>query len=273
MAADLTGVRRKLVRAKNKLDALSDDAAAYLDPSPFRITLETEGNHQGIVCHIDRNPNDSWADEMAEIAYQARSALDILIPQLVIDSKNTWVRGTQFPIFLNRDAYVTPGRSGKSKRDTMLKGVAKRHRSVIEDAQPYQRGRGAYRHPLAVLSTISNRDKHNDVYICVAASEAFAIKFIRPTLAPPDREMTIRLGEKFIPYPMADGQELFAVDWMPDPADPPAPMNDYFQIEPINIHPTLGFNSDGRTFTLGDLDRSILAVANIIDRCASRFKP
>jgi len=272
MPADLRGVRRKLARAKKKLNTLSDEVAAYMDPAPFQIAVETKGNHQGIVCHIDRKPNDDWADEMAEVAYQTRSALDILIPQLVIDSKNPRSRG-QFPIFLDRDEYVKPGRNGKSKRDTMLKGVAKRHRSVIEDAQPYQRGRGAYRDPLAVLSTISNRDKHNDVYVCVAASETFAIKLTRPPLAPPDREVTIRFGEKFIPYPLTDGQEFFAIDWTPGPAVPPAPMSDYLQIEPTNMHPTLGFNSDDRTFTLADLDRGVLAATNVIDRCASRFKP
>jgi phage terminase large subunit GpA-like protein len=179
--------------------------------------VEAKGNHQAIICRIDREPDESWADDMAEIAYQARSALDVLIPQLVVDSGNTAQRGTQFPIFSDQAAYVTPGRNGKSKRDTMLKGVASRYRKVIEDAQPYQRGRGAYRDPLAILQTISNRDKHNDVYVCVAAAETFAIKLVRPPLPAPEHKTTIRFGDRLTPYAMADGQEIFAVDWNPDP--------------------------------------------------------
>lgn len=100
----------------------------------------------------------------------------------------------------------------------MLKGVATRFRRIIDDVQPYQRGRRAYRDPLAVLSTISNRDKHNDVYVCVAAAETFTVKLIRPLLAPPDRELTIRFGEKFVPYAMTDGQEF-----LPS-TGPPAPL-------------------------------------------------
>ena len=140
--------------AKKKLSALSVEVGAYMDPPPFRIAVEAVGNRQAVVCRIERPADDSWADEMAEIAYQARSALDLLIPQLVIDSGNTPKRGTQFPIFLDRDAYVNKGRSGTSNRDRMLKGVAKRHRSVIEEAQPYQRGevRIAIRSPFSARS-------------------------------------------------------------------------------------------------------------------------
>lgn len=271
--ADLSGVRRKLARAKRKLDALKDEAAVYLDPPPFEIAVESEGNRQAVVCHIHREADEAWADEMAEIAYQGRSALDLLIRQLVIDSGNDPKRGTQFPIFLDRDEYVQKGRSGVSHRDRMLKGVAKRHRSVIEDAQPYQRGRGAYRDPLAVLSTISNRDKHNDVYVCVAAIGNPTIKLIRPSLPPPDREMTIRFGEKFVPYAMTEDQEFFAVEWTPDPSAPPAPMEKDIYLETVEMQTTLGFSSDGRTFTLDDLDRAVLAASKVVDRCAARLKP
>jgi hypothetical protein len=158
MSADLGGVRRKLARAKAKLDTLQNEVTAYMEPAPFRIVAESQGNHQGIVCRIDREPDESWADEMAEIAYQARSALDVLIPQLVLGSGNTPRRGTQFPIFQDQDDY-TRKRGGRSPRESMLRGVATRFRRIIDGVQPYQRGQTAYRDPLAVLSTISNRDK------------------------------------------------------------------------------------------------------------------
>jgi hypothetical protein len=145
--------------------------------------------------------------------------------------------------------------------------------ALAADVQPYQRGRGAHRDSLAILRTISNRDKHNDVYVCVAVAETFAVKLIRPSLPPSEREMTIRLGEKFIPYVMEDGKELFAIDWTPDPADPSVPMKHYLQIEPVNMVPVLGFNSDGRTFLLGDLDRGVLAASQVIDRCEARLRP
>jgi hypothetical protein len=273
MPADLSGVRRKLARAKDKLDKLTEVVETYLDTTPFRITVDVKGNHQAIVCRVDHEPEESWADDMAEIAYQARSALDVLMPQLVVAGGNSAKRGTQFPIFLDQAGYVAPGRGGASSRDKMLKGVATRYRKIIEDFQPYQRGRGAWRDPLAVLQTISNRDKHNDVYVCVAAAEAFAIKIVRPPLPPPDNEVTVRFGDKLVPYGMTDNQEMFSLDWNPDPTDAKRPMTDLIRLEPFGIKPTLGFSSDGRTFTLGDLDRGVLMAAQILDKCAARIKP
>lgn len=198
--ADLTAVRQKVARAKTKLDRLSAEVAAYLDPVPHRIVVEANGDDQAIVCRIDRAPDPEWALELAEVAYQARSALDILVVQLVIDSGNVHCRGTQFPIFTDRDSYVTPDRNGNTKRDTMLKGVASRHRRVIEDVQPYQRSRGAENDPLAVLGTVSNRDKHNAIYTAVAAVGRPRFKIVRPGL----EDITLEFAAaRYRPYPMA----------------------------------------------------------------------
>lgn len=155
----------------------------------------------------------------------------------------------------------------------MLEGVASKYRKIIEDFQPYQRGRGAWRDPLAVLQTISNRDKHNDVYICVAAAETFVLKIVRPPLSPPENEMTIRFSDNLIPYAMTNGQEIVALDWNPDPADAQRPMADLIRVEPFDIAPTLGFSSEGRTFTLDDLERGVLVASQIVDKCAVRIKP
>src|ERR1035441_6142815 len=272
MPADLSGVRRKLARAKDKLDKLSDAVKPYLDTTPFRIEVDVQGNHQAVVCRVDPEPEESWADDMAEIAYQARSALDLLIPQLVVASGNPIKGGTSFPISRDQAAYVTPGRGGVSQRDKMLKGVGSKYRKIIEDFQPYQRGRSAWRDPLAALQTISNRDKHNDVYVCVAAAETFAVKIVRPPLPPPDNEITIRFGDKLIPYAMTDGQDMFALDWNPDPANAHQPMMDLIRIELLDIKPTLGFSSEGRTFLLDDLNRGVLVASQIVDKCAARIK-
>lgn len=114
----------------------------------------------------------------------------------------------------------------------MLDGVASRHRRIIDGVQPYQRGRGAYRDPLAILNTISNRDKHNDVYTCVAALGNPGFKLIRPGLAPPDQELTIRLGEKLTPHAMADGEEFFGLTWTPPAGAPSGAVNSEVYIEP-----------------------------------------
>lgn len=261
--ADLTAVRRKVARAKDKLDTLGAEVAAYLDPLPYRIIVEANGDDQAVVCRIDRAPDPEWALELAEVAYQARSALDILVVQLVIDSGNSHRRGTQFPIFTNRDAYVKPNRGGTIQRDRMLKGVASRHRSVIDDVQPYQRGGRAEDDPLAVLSTVSNRDKHNDIYTAVAAVGRPRFKLIRSGLEDLTVEFT---GQKFRPYPMTDGQELISVNTsnlLPD---------QHLHLEVLEMNVELGFVSD-RVVTLSQIEQAVLRVSAIIDRCAARLQP
>jgi hypothetical protein len=272
MPADLTGVRRKVARAKSKLDALSAEVALYLEPPPFRFVVETDGNRQSIVCHVDREPDESWADELVEIVYQARSALDQLFRQLIIDSEHTLWKGG-YPIRSDRDEYLRKGKGGRSNRERLLKGVASRHRRIIDSVQPFQRGGMAARDPLAVLNTISNRDKHNDVYTCIAALGNPGFRLIRPSLPPPDRELTVRLGEKLTPHPMMDGEEFFALSFQPSAGAPPEAVNTEVYIEPIDLRPTLGFQSDGRVFTLDDIERGVLAVSRVIDRHAARLKP
>ncbi len=261
--ADLSTVRRKVARAKDKLDTLSAEAAAYLDAMPYRIVVEANGDDQTIVCRVDRAPDPEWALELSEIAYQARSALDQLVKQLVIDSGNVHQRGTAFPIFRERDPYVKPDKNGIIKRDKLLKGVASRHRRVIDDVQPYQRGRWAANDPLAVLSTVSNRDKHDESYTAIAAVGRPRFKIVRRGLEDITVEFT---AAKYRPYPMGDGDELISVNT----AD--LASHEHLHLEVLEMNVELGFVGD-RVVTLPQIDEAVLRASAIIERCASRLKP
>ncbi len=269
--ADLKAVRQKITRARAKLDELNAAVGAYMDPAPYRFVVETEGYEEAIVCRIDREPNPNWAHELAEIAYQARSCLDLLVRQLVVDSGNDLDRGkTQFPIFLNREAYVRKG-GRKSPRDRMLEGVATRHRKVIDKLQPFNQRPGKVQDdPLAILQTVSNRDKHNDIYTAVAAVKQPRFKISRPTLD--DGDLTVNFtGKKFRPYAMADGDHLIGLEWTPPVNSPVGVDNDEVHLEILEMETELGFVSD-RLLTLPDIDRSVLAVSEIVAKFAARIK-
>jgi len=51
----------------------------------------------------------------------------------------------------------------------MLRGVAERHRTVIDGVQPYRRGLDAPKDPLAVLNWLSNVDKHRVLHAALIA--------------------------------------------------------------------------------------------------------
>lgn len=265
MPADLSGIRMKLARSKHDLDALSDKVAAYMNPPPFEFVIKSKGNSYAIVCRIRRKPDPEWVIDLGAIGYQARSALDLLIVQLAIDSGNTPGKRTQFPIFTDRDQYVAKGRRGKSHRDVMLDGVASRHRRVIDNLQPYQRGRRVDDDPLAILATLSNRDEHRDVHFGLAS-----IQVPRFGLLQPNGELqTIELvGDKFRGYPMTDGQELISIENFP----PPEATNVKAQLKVLDMNVTLGFLGD-RVITVADIDRTVLHVVSIVERFAKRIKP
>jgi hypothetical protein len=259
MAADLRGVRRKLERAETKLEALQNEIAAYLDLPPFRFTVETEGHEQKIVTHINKKPEDTWADEIGEIVYQARSALDVLVVQIAIGSGTAEPRGTQFPIFIKERDYRRKGRDGASQRDRSLRGVNESYRRVIDGFQPYHRGREAPKDPLAVLQTVSNTDKHNDAYVCVGTSTTPGFRINRPGLGD-----YIELGfvGELLPYRLEDGYPIIGLTWNPPP--PPAPQDTQVFLEPIEMTPDLGFGSGNETVVLSEIEESVSRVAEIV---------
>jgi|HubBroStandDraft_3_1064219.scaffolds.fasta_scaffold88872_3 hypothetical protein len=95
---------------------------------------------------------------MAEIANLLRSVLDQLVWQLVLaNGKDPSVSRTQFPIMVDHAAYA----QGKNPpRNRFLEGVARKHRRIIDNYQPYQMGQQAQRHPLFILNEVVNREKH-----------------------------------------------------------------------------------------------------------------
>ena len=95
-----------------------------------------------------------------------------------------------------------------------MRGVATRHRRIIDDLQPYQRGPGARDDPLTILQMVSNRDKHNDIYTAVAAVEMPTFRLVRLRNGVPHLEdLTFEFtGERFRPYAMADGDEFVSIN-------------------------------------------------------------
>jgi hypothetical protein len=265
MPANLSATRRKLARAKEDFDVLSGKVEDYMDTPPHRAVIETDGNKYTARIYVDRDPDPEWGLDLGLIAIQARSALDLLVRQLVIDSGNEPGR-TQFPIFLDHDGYVRKDRGGSSQREKMLKGVATRHRRIIGEYQPYQRGRRAEDHPLAILAAIANRDKHRDVHAALGAIANSSYRLIKPD----GSEVTIIMGsESHRPYMrITDGDVLLGIKNDPSPAVP----EERVELDIGEIKTEVVFEGD-RIVTLADMDRAILQVAEIVERFAKRVKP
>jgi hypothetical protein len=261
--ADLTGIERRITHAKRDLDALRDEVAAHMDPPPYRTVFERDGDNEAIRTYIDREPDPDWAIKFGSIGVQARTILEHLVVQLVVDSGNPVSKSTrtQFPIFEHAGDY-------REHRDRMLKGVASRHRKVIARLQPYHEGKRAFENPLAILATITNRDKHREDHV-VWGGVGRAVFRIDRSLIPSadDKTLTIDYAPQ-TPKRIKDGGVLFGIENHPSPEAP----DEKVKLELDDFRPVLLFEGD-RLVSLEDLSRAVEHVSDIVGRFANRIKP
>jgi hypothetical protein len=215
--ADLKNARRKLVRAKERLDQLRASVDAYMKPPPYRIATESTRDEQRAHIYVEREPDGAWGLDLGEIVGPARSALDLLVKQLVIDSGNEPVRANSFPIFLDHGEYAGRGR-GKPWRERMLQGVARKHRRLIDEYQPYHAGKLAARDPLAILAAVANRDKHEDIHVALGVISNSTFRLTQPNGV----VMELNLGKSdHTPFrEITDGMELIGLINKPSPEAP-----------------------------------------------------
>ncbi len=159
--ADLTDALALAHRAQEQFDALKADADALLEKHPMSLTVDEADGWDVVRVVIPKQPPEDWWMKVGELAGNARTALDYLVYQLAIDSGSDPSKSrTQFPIFEVQEDYLRGGT--RSWRNRMLAGVAGRHRKVIDNLQPYQRGSRATEDPLAILRSVTDRHKHRE---------------------------------------------------------------------------------------------------------------
>ncbi len=265
---DFDSCRARLARGKEKLDALNGSVTTFFaNGDPYRLVPEDADDGQvNIKLEIVKPAPVDWGDAAGEIGNDLRSALDHLVYQLAIESQGSAppkIARTQFPIFLSESEY----RRGKpSQRDRALHGVAPRHRRIIDDLQPYQRGPNAGRRdPLEILRSASNRDKHRDRH-----TPAVYVK--KSGLLPAaDDDGVHPMFASFFPNPYPapkHGQTVFAIARHTNAAGVDVPVRPLFTEPPVFGVAFIG--DDDEVVLLEDLDRLVMYVAGIIDRFESR---
>ena len=162
-AHPLDDARLKVTAAMDNFDLLQGKMADFVEanPYPLSVTLDVEsGEH---VIEIPEPPvlPREWSVFVGQIGTNARSALDYLVHELVVEGGGRPDTRTQFPISESKEGYWLPkSKGGVSYRDRCLRGVEEQLRTHIDAVQPYHQGQRAYRDPLAILAKLTNRDKH-----------------------------------------------------------------------------------------------------------------
>lgn len=167
MDRKLVGYLTKLHRAQEHLDVLEADIAVFERREPYELAgdLKSEPGFFLLRLKLLEDPRQRWGAIIGDIAHNYRSALDHLAWQLVKGNGGNAGWETKFPIYSSEADYLVwreprPASDPRGKRSDPLAGIPEVIIAAIEDMQPYKRGDEADEHPLALLSRISNRDKH-----------------------------------------------------------------------------------------------------------------
>src|SRR5438552_1269791 len=172
----LLDVRLKLEWAKRHTDALKADIQRWCDAQRERLTAWTltpkiDVNRQCVVISLGSvELPANWMLMIGDVVYNFRACLNYLASDLVRvgrKPKPLRPRNVEFPIYADRDEF----HRGVKIR---LPGVLTKHRAVVKRYQPYRVPShtslvpgpaaisGPASHPLAVLQTLSNNDKHHN---------------------------------------------------------------------------------------------------------------
>jgi hypothetical protein len=157
----LAGAVEKFNRAKEQFDVLRADMDAFFnrDLRPYSTAgmFDREAWEWVERFQIRENPPLRFGVILGDCVHNLRCALDHAVWQTTLLDGGTPNSGTQFPIASKSESQF------ENMAKARIRGLSTEHRQLVNDAQPYHRGKDAGAHPLAVLADLSNTDKHQIV--------------------------------------------------------------------------------------------------------------
>jgi hypothetical protein len=179
--ASLDQVNRKLQRARSYLDGLEDELKVHDADPPVVLDLQEDSFGRRLVIRSVKPIDPEWEITVGEIAFQLRSALDQAVTQVVIACGGSGDdhRGA-FPIYASKDDYLKQDRQRRSRRDACLEGTPEEFRKIVDGLQPFHNP-PIRKHPLWVLNSLCNAEKHRYGIPSYAALRNFGISVIDET--------------------------------------------------------------------------------------------
>ena len=155
MATTLTDPYLKTARAKEHLDSLWEQIAAFRGTRPHRFRVERDLANQCYRMHFRIQPvPDKFALIVGDFLNCLRASLDHLVWALA-KLRKPYPRGTAFPILEKPNIRLI---------QKCTRGVPTEARALIVSLQPYQKEQSAIRsHHLWRLNRLCNIDKHRRI--------------------------------------------------------------------------------------------------------------
>lgn len=154
----LAGAIEKFNRAKEQLDELIEAMDAFFNAEPKPHTsvgeFDTDAWEWIERFQVIENPPLRFGVILGDCVHNLRSALDHTMWQVTLLDGNIPDGNTQFPIASKSESQF------ERMANRRIPGLSAKHRALVKQAQPYNAGNKAHTHPLHVLATLSNTDKH-----------------------------------------------------------------------------------------------------------------
>jgi hypothetical protein len=163
----------KLDHGKEQFDQLNLEVNLWMTEHqgelPWRARQEYDSNLgclRFFVAEVEPMP-PRWGLLLADALHNVRCALDHIAWHLVAIGSSPPTRAADqrrvgFPIYDNPSGFANGVR-------TRIPGVSPAQEAIVERHQPYQQGKGAGTHSLALLQELNNTDKQRELRTLVAA--------------------------------------------------------------------------------------------------------
>ena len=216
----------KIDRTLDHIKALDESIKAWLSRDAYvirkQVKVQGSNTRTTFTVHIPDPLPVEWSTYIGDAAHNLRSALDHLAFELNSKGYADTHQGaplppadakqSEFPIFGDEDSAGSPGQgptlftSGLGK----IKHAPAPARTIIEDVQPYKRGKDFRDHPLWLIHEMDRIDKHRDLVLTAAAvprTQINSIHFEKVIEAAIERVGPVKHGDELSYWVVPRGQE------------------------------------------------------------------
>lgn len=199
------GPRLKVERAKQHVQQLSTDLGSFVKANPIGLIREDNaktGQSRWRVTGVKPLPL-MWSCYIGDTVHNLRSALDLLVCDLVRANGQQVRRKTSFPFSDTRKKFETDGLA-------RIKGVSPTAIRLFQRLKPYKGRNGGK--ALFLIHELDVLDKHKMIIPVGAGYARIAIKLDAPTLPgrPAPEGLRISFAPKDRQFPLQDGAIVFA---------------------------------------------------------------
>lgn len=182
--------RLKLDRADRHLTFLQEAVKAFIESDPYTVSGEDDSLTGEYVARvrIREEPPAELSLIIGDFLHNARSSLDHLAYALALSHTPVLQNERSVQFLMCGDA-----RTYAEQRPRHLAELSPTAETVIEQLQPYHQWKGDGPHPLLLLASLSNIDKHRLLHL--TAGIVGGVKFaVKPTAGRPYKFFAARLG-------------------------------------------------------------------------------